>query len=252
METLPCLRYDQALLASLLDDTEDAPWMVTPEFQFQIVRMLLSILEQYIRHQDLPWHVFSELWIIAPWPNDRGSLRAAPDLFVVEADREEREAWQVSREGKTPPFVLEVVTPASSDRDERDKAVIYDQMGVREYVIFTRRGVKGGPRLQGYQRDAEGQFVRWDAGAVGEFVSQALGGLRLYIHGGTRLRLKDRDGHILPTEAEEGERQRQRGDQEAARARREAARADQEATRAEAAERELARLRTLLDTNQSP
>jgi len=123
--------------------------------------------------------------------------------------------------------------------------VIYDQMGVQEYVIFTPRGVKGGPRLQGYQRDAEGQFVRWDAGAVGEFVSQALGGLRLYIHGGTRLRLKDRDGHILPTEAEEGERQRQRADEEAARA-------DQEAARAEAAERELARLRTLLDTSQSP
>ncbi len=252
METLPRLRYDQALLASLLDDTEDAPWMVVPEFQLQIVRLLMSILEQHILRLGLPWHVFSELWIIAPWPNDQGFLRAAPDLFVAEADPTYRRSWQVNREGSVPPFVLEVVTDESTTRDLEEKVIIYDQMGVREYAIFIPEEVGGELRLLGYRRADDGAFVQWEPDAQGRLESHVLGGLRLYAAPGSWLRLLDRDGHILPSEAEERDRQAARASHEAARAAQESVRANQETARADAAERELARLRALLATDLPP
>ncbi len=261
METLPRLRYDQALLASLPEDTEDAPWMVNPEYQWLTVELLMNILREYVRRQGLRWRFFTEVMVSMPWPNRRGVFVAVPDLFVVEADSEERDSWNIEREGKPPQLVLEVVTSESRHRDIHEKAVIYDHMRVHEYVIFLPHRVAGGAWLQGYRRDLQGQFVAWDAGSNGEFESEVLGGLRLYIHEGTRLRLRDRHGQMLPTEAEEGARQQQRANVEAARADQEAARADQEASlRAEAerltakeaslraeAERELARLRAQLN-----
>ncbi len=225
METLPRLRYDQALLASLSEDTEDAPWMTNPEYQFLVVELLMNILREYVRRRGLSWRFFSEVMVTTPWPNERDLFATVPDLFMVEADAEERDSWSIAREGKPPQLVLEVVTSESRHRDVREKAMIYDQMAVREYVIFIPHRVAGGPRLQGYRRNAHGAFVAWDVGSHGEFVSQELDGLRLYIENGARLRLRDRDGRILPTEAEEGARQKERAD---------------------AAEREVARLQALL------
>ncbi len=232
METLPRLRYDQALLASLAEDTEDAPWMVAPEFQLQIIKLLMSILDEHIRRLGLLWHVSSDVWIIAPWPNAQGFFRAAPDLFIVEADARRRVSWHVDREGTAPPFVLEIVTEDSQTRDLEEKVVIYDQMGVREYAIFIPEEVAGGPRLLGYRRHTTGAFVSWEPDAQGRLESRELGGLRFYAAEGSWLRLMDRDGRILPTEAEEGAHQKER--------------ANREAARAETAERELARLRALL------
>jgi len=254
METLPRLRYDQALLARLPEDTDDAPWMVVPGFQLLIIEMLRSILRQYVRDKGPQWHVFSELWVIVPWPNAHGTFKTAPDLFLVEADDRLRVSWYVEREGKIPQFVLEVVTRESSTRDLDEKVMIYNQMGVREYAIFVPQEVEGQPRLLGYRRDANDAFRRWEPDAQGRLTSDELGGLRLFIADGRWLRLMDRDGRVLTSEAEERDSQTERANHEAARADlalaradQEAARADQAAARAEAAERELARLRLLLE-----
>jgi len=127
-------------------------------------------------------------------------------------------------------------------------------MGVREYAIFVPQEVEGQPRLLGYRRDANDAFRRWEPDAQGRLTSDELGGLRLFIADGRWLRLMDRDGRVLTSEAEERDSQTERANHEAARADlalaradQEAARADQAAARAEAAERELARLRLLLE-----
>jgi len=114
--------------------------------------------------------------------------------------------------------------------------IIYDQMGVREYAIFIPEEVGGELRLLGYRRADDGAFVRWETDVQGRLESHVLGGLRLHAVVGSWLRLLDRDGHILPSVAEERDRQ--------------AARASQEAALRADLEKELARLRASLGPTQ--
>jgi Uma2 family endonuclease len=216
------------LLLTTPDDTEEAPWMVVPEVQWRVVALLMSVLRLYVRRRGLRWHLAAELKITMPRRIIPRSLDLAPDLLVVEADDAPRTSWNVQVERQVPPFVLEVVTKDSWERDTVEKPLLYDAMGVQEYVIFAPQRKEGGPLLFGYHRDAEGRFVPWDTDEQGALHSAVLGGLTLYVEEGEWLRLRDAQGQRLPSAEEEAER------------------AEQEAAARQAAEAELERLRALL------
>jgi len=105
-----------------------------------------------------------------------------------------------------PPFVLEVVSPSSTTRDELDKRHAYHLLGAREYALFTPRD--GMPSiLEGYRRNAAGQFESWPLDDQGRLWSEVLG-LRLVIRGAL-LQAETPDGRLLLTpEQAEDERQR--------------------------------------------
>ena len=216
------------LLLTTPDDTEEAPWMVVPEFQWRVVALLMSVLRLYVRRGGLRWHLAAELKITMPRRIIPRSLDLAPDLMVVEADDAPRTSWDVRVEGQVPPFVLEVVTKDSWERDTVEKPLLYDAMGVQEYVIFAPQRKDGGPLLFGYHRDAEGRFVLWHTDEQGALHSAVLGGLTLYVEEGEWLRLRDAQGQRLPSAEEEAER------------------AEREAAARQVAEAELERLRALL------
>jgi Uma2 family endonuclease len=216
------------LLLTTPDDTEEAPWMVVPEFQWRVVALLMSILRLYVRRRGLRWHLAAELKITMPRRIIPRSLDLAPDLMVAEADDAPRTSWDVRVEGQVPPFVLEVVTKDSWERDTLEKPLLYDAMGVQEYVIFAPQRKDGGPLLFGYRRDAERRFVPWNTDEQGALHSAVLGALTLYVEEGEWLRLRDAQGQRLPSAEEEAER------------------AEQEAAARQAAEAELERLRALL------
>jgi Uma2 family endonuclease len=216
--------------------------MVVPEFQWRVVALLMSVLRLYVRRRGLRWHLAAELKITMPRRIIPRSLDLAPDLMVVEADDAPRTSWDVRVEGQVPPFVLEVVTKDSWERDTVEKPLLYDAMGVQEYVIFAPQRKDGGPLLFGYHRDAEGRFIPWHTDEQGALHSAVLGRLTVYVEDGEWLRLRDAQGQRLPSAEEEAER----AEREAERAEREAARAEQEAVARQAAEAELERLRALL------
>ena len=226
------------LLLTTPDDTEEAPWMVMPEFQWNIITLLLSILRRYAHERNLRWHLAADLKVVMPRAVAPRNLDLAPDLLMAEADDEERTSWNVSHEGQPPSLVLEVVTDESWERDTQEKPLLYDRMGVHEYVIFAPLRTDG-PILFGYARDEEGRFVPWSTDAACRLHSAVLEGVRLYPEG-TPLRVEDPDGRRMLSDVEAAEVERIRAAQEAARA--------QEATaRAQAAEEEVLRLRALLE-----
>ncbi len=232
---------DELLLLYTPDDTEEAPWMVMPDFQWRVVSLLMSILGLYARRTDQRWYLGAELKVKMPRPAGQRMLDLGPDMMMAEADDAERDSWNVRVEGGSPLFVLEVVTDESRARDMDEKPILYDQMGVREYVIFAPRRKDNGPILLGHRRDATGRFAPWATGADGVLRITSLGGLGLYVEG-DRLRVRDLQGRRLPSAEEEAER----AEQEAERAKEEAlARQDAE-RRASEAEAEVARLRALL------
>jgi Uma2 family endonuclease len=189
-------------LADMPSDTEEAPWMVMPDYQLWALHLLLSILRRHRAEQRLRWYIGSELWVTLPRPG-LANLDTAPDLFVAEGDTKSRTSWNIREEGQPPRFVLEVVTGASWERDTQQKRAIYDLMGVEEYAIFAPLRADGGSKLLGYHRGVFGQWQPWPAEAGG-LRSRALGGLLLKVveAEGTVLRLYDAQGRLLPSNEE--------------------------------------------------
>lgn len=231
------------LLLTTPDDTEEASWMVVPEFQWRAVFLLMSILRLHVRRAGLRWHLAAELKITMPRRITPRSLDLAPDLMMVEADDAPRTSWNVRKEGQAPSFVLEVVTKESWERDTVEKPLLYEAMGAREYVIFAPLRADGGPRLSGYHRATAGRFAPWSADERGVLWSAALGELGLYVEvddGSAWLRVCDAQGRRLPSAEEEAES-----------ARAAVARAERETAARQTAEAEVARLRALLEQTPS-
>jgi Uma2 family endonuclease len=237
------------LLLTTPDDTEEAPWMVNPGFQSRIVALLLNILRRYNRRLEQPWYMEAELKVVMPRRITPRSLDLAPDLLLAQADDHPRDSWVMAMEGRPPFLVAEVVTSQSTSRDLREKPVLYDQMGVREYLIFAPRR-KRGQKLTGFRRLESGLWAPWPLDQEGQLRSEALGGLLFYldVQGEEHwLRVRDQAGRLLPSDGEAALAAEARADSEAARADSEAAARSAADARAEAAMAELAQLRAQLE-----
>ena len=83
---------------------------------------------------------------------------AAPDVYVaLGVANRVRSSYVVWEEGKPPDFVLEIVSPSSRRRDEKDKPVVYAKIGVPEFFLFDPEG-KWAPALRGFELRA-GSYV---------------------------------------------------------------------------------------------
>ncbi len=193
-ETTALLEDDRAFLPAFADDTEDAPWMVASDRHFLAVGASHFSLKLHGGEARPEWYVSGELLIFYSRPD--GSVgKVAPDLFVAVAPNHLRESFDARREGGFPPFVLEIVSPDSRQRDLVEKPRAYDLCGATEYAIFDPY-TNGLGHLTGYQRDARGTWGPWAVGPRGELRSKVLG-LTLVVDG-LLLRFQDANGNLLP------------------------------------------------------
>ncbi len=232
----------EALLLTTPNDTEEAPWMTMPDFQWRVIALLMSILRRHMGQHNLHWYLAAELRVTMPRQvramrrkANRRSLDLGPDLLMAEADDIERTSWNVRVEGQPPALVVEITTEDSWERDTEDKPLLYDLMGVTEYVIFAPRRKSVGPKLFGYQRNEDGRFVEWQADAEGMLRSEMLGGLRLYVEDDKWLRARDEAGNRLLSDGESADQETQRADRETRRAGQATQQAEQATQQAEQA-----------------
>ncbi len=193
------------LVQAAVDDTNEAPWMTMPEFQYFVGRLLVGILRLHAQRRNLGWHVSGELSVTAPKP-EGGTLTLGPDVFVAEADDRLRESWDVRQEGRPPRLVLEIVTKDSVYRDTVQKPEYYQAMGVEEYILYWPDRKDGGPKLFGYRRDSEDAWGEWAIESDGVLRSGVLGGLGLQLGDHPWLRVVDEHRERLPSPEEEAER----------------------------------------------
>ena len=176
----------------------------------------------------------------------------APDIYVL-LDHVYNcpSPYKVWIEGKTPDFVLEVISPESEIRNQGDKKALYADLGVEEYVLFQPDEARGGERLVGY-RLSGGDYVDLapdpHSGPERALVSKTLGvSLRV---AGSLIRVRNlvtgedymsyREMHAL------SEAQRARADAATKRADAARKRADAATKRADAAESEIKALKAIL------
>ncbi len=205
------------IILTLEDDTEDAPWLVLGDLQFWSASGFAHSLRSYAHEQGLGWYVASMLPIAYEWPNAARKKILAPDTFVAFVEERARASYDVEAEGGFPPFVLEVVSPSSTARDQQEKRLAYELLGAREYALFTpREGAAS--TLEGYRRGATGQFEPWLPDEQGRLWSAVL---ELYLVArGALLQAQTAEGRLLLT-PEQSEAARRRAEEETERLRRE-------------------------------
>ena len=201
---------DELFLLLLENDEEDSPWMVMGDLQFWSASGFAQSLRAYAHRQGLPWYVASMLPIDYRVPGTGHRGRLAPDTLVAFVPERARTSFDVAAEGGFPPFVLEVVSPSSVGRDEREKRRAYNLLGAREYALFTPREGRAST-LAGWRRGARGRFESWRPDEQGRLWSEVLG-LYLVVQGAL-LQAQTPDGALLPTQeqAEEGWRRAEEG-----------------------------------------
>ncbi len=95
------------------------------------------------------------LFVHYPDPTSkRGWSMVSPDLFVAfgmptRRPRPQRSFVVWRQEGRTPDFVLEIVSRKTRTKDVKEKPGIYAGLGVREYFLYDPDGVLR-PELQGF------------------------------------------------------------------------------------------------------
>jgi Uma2 family endonuclease len=181
-------------MLTLEDDTEDAPWMVMGDLQFDAASSFKHSLREYARAHGLRWYVASMVPIRYRWGQSRRRRQLSPDGFVAFVSDHRRSSYDLEAEGGFPPFVLEIVSPASVEHDEQDKLQAYGVLGAREYVLFTPRE-DGSSTLAGFRRDTAGLLVAWPQEDDGSLWSEVLG-LRL-VAAGALLLAETADGERL-------------------------------------------------------
>jgi Uma2 family endonuclease len=188
-------------------------------------------------------------------------LYKGPDFFVVKEveGTKPRKYWAVWEEdGRYPDVIVELISPTTAEKDKGEKLRLYERVfRTSEYFWYDMESGE----LRGF-RLGEGGYVPIEADERGWLWSEELGvwlGVWEGAYQGRRyrwLRLYDREGHLVPTQAERAEAERQRAEAERQRAEAERRRAEEalrelemERQRAEAerqrAERLAQRLREL-------
>jgi Uma2 family endonuclease len=249
------------LMLTLEDDTDGQPWMTMSDLQFWSASSLAHSLRIYARQRQLPWYVASMLPILYRWPGAAAKKQLAPDVFVAVAPDHSRSSYDVESEPEFPSFVLEVISPSSSGHDRNDKRIAYEELGAREYVLFTPRDA-GQSDLEGFRRASSDRFEPWTLNEHGRLWSDVLG--LFLVTSGPILQAETPEGHRLLTpdqtaaawnQAEEARLQESHARQEEADARQQAERDRDEQARARReaeegyrlAEAEIQRLREELD-----
>jgi Uma2 family endonuclease len=137
-------------------------------------------------------------------------LYKGPDFFVVkEVDgTKPRKYWVVWEEdGRYPDVIVELVSPTTAHKDKVENLRLYERVfRVREYFWYdVEVGELAGFRL------GEGGYVAIEADGRGWLWSEELGvwlGVWEGVYQGRRyrwLRLYDREGNLVPTQAERAE-----------------------------------------------
>jgi Uma2 family endonuclease len=187
---------NQLFFLQLDDDTEDAPWMVMGSLQWDAAAEFYQSLRYYAESQHRPWFVAGMTPILYRWPGVPRKRQLAPDVFVAFAPDRPRTSFDLDVERDFPPFVLEIISPASADRDQFEKRLAYEALRVREYALFTPREERPSA-LEGYRRNAAGSFEPWPTDEQGRLWSELLS---LYLLArGTTIRAATPDGILLPT-----------------------------------------------------
>jgi Uma2 family endonuclease len=193
-------------------DSDGEPMAESDSQRHSLIYLVAALEEHFQPQADV--YVSGNLLIYYEEGNPKRSV--APDVFVVfDVPKHDRDSYQTWVEGKGPDVAIEITSRSTRQVDDKEKPLLYQQLGVREYFQYDPTGRYLKPALRGRRLNRHGQYeqlnsVRGLDGSV--WLTSTLLGLQLRLEGG-RLRLFDpRTGDYLDTYSEvvKGRRQAER------------------------------------------
>ena len=118
---------------------EDDEGMPEGDDQREYISYATKVLRMWYQHQSQVY-VSGNLLIRYKHKNEVATI--APDTFVVfGVSNRNRSSYTVWEENyKTPSFALEITSQSTANKDQRDKPLIYSQLGVQEYIQYDPTG----------------------------------------------------------------------------------------------------------------
>jgi len=228
-----------------------------------IAELLRPMLARFFAERGVTANVGANQFVY--WAPGHPTKRIAPDVYVLPGIDPDVAvpSWKTWETGVAPSFVLEVASDDYS-KDYEDNPVLYDELGVKELVIFDPSARPGSRsrrvRWQVYRRLRGRGLVRVEVSQSDRVRSKVLGAWLRVVGSGDSLRLRLAQGvhgdDLFPTEAEAecAEKERERAEKERERAEKERERAEKERERAGRlrAEAEVERLRAQLAKRARP
>lgn len=183
-------------LMMLRDDTEED--LVGSDLHQDAITEAHAGIAAYAREQGLSWYVSKQVMVIAPMPG-REVWHPSPDVYVVPGISADPRSSYDARVDPIPPFIVEVMSPSTADRDLEVKRRSYEWIGVREHLIFDPTGDQLGGAVRAWHTGAM-EWEPWEADESGTWRSAVLGlGFRPE---GVLLRVVRPDDSIIPTRQE--------------------------------------------------
>ena len=188
-----------------------------------IAELLRPMLARFFDERGVIANVGANQFIY--WAPGHPTKRIAPDVYVLPGIDPGLAvaSWKSWETGVVPSFVLEV---ASDDytKDYEDNPVLYDELGVKELVIFDPSARPGSRsqrvRWQIYRRVRGRGLVRVDVSQSDRVRSKLLGAWLRVVGSGDALRVRlalgSHGDELFPTEAEaeRAEKERERAEKE--------------------------------------
>lgn len=219
--------------------TSDGQPMAETTLHRKVMTDLIAALEHWYLDDPLVWAAGNFLFYY-----EEGNPRAsfAPDVVLFRGIKKwDRPLYKLWEEQRSPDFVIEVTSSATSREDLFTKKDLCGRLRVSEYFLFDPTEDYLNPRLQGYSLE-QGRYLRLAQESDGSLLSR-ITNLRLRPEGENLRLIDNRPGKKLLWISEQG------AAIEAAERRAEKAerRAQEEATVRNRLEEEVARLRAELE-----
>lgn len=192
------------LLLMLRDDTEED--LVGSDLHQDAITEIHAGIATYAQEQGLSWYITKQVMLIAPMPG-REDWHPSPDIYVVPNAPVYPRASYDAHVDPVPPFIVEVASPSTVERDLDSKRRGYEILGVREYLIFDPTGESLGVPLLAWHastaasgKQAALAWEPWEPDEQRTWRSDVLGlGFRPE---GVLLRVVRPDGRIVPTRSQ--------------------------------------------------
>lgn len=229
-------------------ESDGEPMAETDTHRDQMADGLIYPLKERFRDRD---DVYVSGNILLYYEEGHPESAVSPDVLVVFGiPPHRRRIYKLWEEGKAPDVVFELTSESTRQKDVREKRLLYEELGVREYFLFDPLREYLKPPLQGFRLE-QGYYVPVTPTPLPDGEWQLESGLLVLTlcSEGSALRLYDPvTGQILRTHGEEAEARRQAETQAAAES--EASR--QAEARLHEADAEISRLRAALARQHHP
>jgi len=144
------------------DDTEES--VVGSDNHQDAIEYAHGPLVEYAREQDPDsprWYVSNQVMVLVDVPQRSTRWRCKPDLFVVpNVPVQSRSSYDTRSDGPMPPFIVEVASEGTWERDVGEKQAMYSLAGVQEYLVFDPTSGLLGEPLRAWHR-VNDELIPW-------------------------------------------------------------------------------------------